>query len=90
MGQALALRQAQRPVMDEILRAIREQRTDSIPPAQAVMPKATAKAAITDKQLRALGRRHLLLMLRDQEAELRQLREERELLLLAYSAGQKS
>ncbi|MCL2106593.1 MAG: hypothetical protein FWH26_06015 [Oscillospiraceae bacterium] len=42
---------------------------------------------ITDQQLRALGKRHLILMLRDQEKELQQLKREKQELLLAYLAG---
>ena len=46
-----------------------------------------APRGITEKQLRALSRRHLLLMIRDLEKELRQAKGEMELLRLAYLAG---
>jgi len=42
---------------------------------------------ITDQQLRALTRKHLLMMLRDLEKELIQERSEKERLLLACRAG---
>ena len=44
-------------------------------------------SAITEKQLRALGKRHLLMMIRDLEKELRREREEKQHLLMAYQAG---
>jgi len=86
MGQALAMRQTPgiRTAMDAALGALREQRR---PSAQAPAAKA-AEGAITDKQLRALHRRHLYMMLRDQESELHRLREEMERLLIVYKAGQ--
>lgn len=51
---------------------------------EIVQPK---KSAITERQLRALSRKHLLMMIRDLEEELEQLRTERENMLLAYKAG---
>ena len=48
---------------------------------------APQEAAITERQLRALSRKHLLIMVRDIEKELRQAKEERESLFLAYNAG---
>lgn len=41
---------------------------------------------MTDRQLRALSRKHLFMMIRDLEKELRQAKEEKENLLLAYKA----
>ena len=46
-----------------------------------------ALPAITDQQLRALTRKHLLMMLRDLEKELEQERSEKEHLLLACRAS---
>ena len=51
----------------------------------AAITKPTQQT-ITDKQLRALDRVHLCIMLRDQEKELRQIREERDNLLLVCQA----
>ena len=57
------------------------------------MPKKTAsgdnlkKPAITEKQLRALSRRHLLMMIRDLERELAQAKAEKDEMLLAFRAG---
>ncbi|MCL2655736.1 MAG: hypothetical protein FWD65_08650 [Coriobacteriia bacterium] len=48
---------------------------------------ASAASIITDKQLRALSRKHLLIMIRDLEKELARAKEELEDLLLAYRAG---
>ena len=42
---------------------------------------------ITDRQLRALNRKHLLMMIRDLEKELQQIKKEKDELLLAYRAG---
>ena len=42
---------------------------------------------ITDEQLRALSRKHLLMMIRDLEKELLQAKQERDSLLIAYKAG---
>jgi len=44
-------------------------------------------ADISDKQMRALGRNHLIMMLRDTQTELNQLREEYEALLSGLYAG---
>jgi len=46
-----------------------------------------APPAISEQQLRALSRKHLLMMLRDLEKELHQERSEKEHLLLACRAG---
>jgi len=51
-------------------------------PAMKTQP---AQPAITDKQLRALSRKHLYIMIRDQERELRRARE-RESLLMDFHA----
>jgi len=48
---------------------------------------AAERSAITDQQLRALGRKHLLMMIRDLEMELEQAKQENDNLLLAYQAG---
>lgn len=42
---------------------------------------------MTERQLRALSRKHLMLMIRDLEAELRQEKAEKKDLLMAYQAG---
>ena len=42
---------------------------------------------ITDEQLRAFSRKHLLMMIRDLEKELLQAKRERDSLLIAYEAG---
>ncbi|MCL2105947.1 MAG: hypothetical protein FWH26_02645 [Oscillospiraceae bacterium] len=60
-------------------------------------PHSTSEQpAVTDKQLRALNRRHLLVMIRDLQVTVRGLEEkvqqeknEKESLLLAYQAGQR-
>jgi len=52
-----------------------------IPSRQSVLRE------LTEQQLRALNRKHLLMMLRDLEEELQQAEEEKENLLLAYRAG---
>jgi len=49
--------------------------------------RRSAPADITDKQMRALRRDHLIMMLRDTQAELDQLREEYEALLMGLHAG---
>ena len=49
----------------------------------------TEKPKITDQQLRALSRKHLLMMIRDLEKELKQAKEEKENLLLACKANLK-
>ena len=46
-----------------------------------------AESILTDEQLRVLNRKHLLMMIRDLEKELRQAKKERDLLLVAYEAG---
>ena len=45
------------------------------------------KAKITEQQLRALNRKHLLMMIRDLEKELKQVKRENEIMILAYQAG---
>ncbi|MCL1896388.1 MAG: hypothetical protein FWG03_07575 [Clostridiales bacterium] len=56
--------------------------------AQAVTPTSkSAEPVITDEQLRALSRKHLLMMIRDLELELAQAKKERDSLLIAYKAG---
>ena len=45
------------------------------------------KTVFTDRQLRALSKKHLLLMIRDLEKELSREKQEKENLLLAYHAG---
>ena len=47
----------------------------------------SAGSVITDRQLRALNRKHLLIMIRDLEKELGQTKEELENLKLAYRIG---
>jgi len=51
------------------------------------MAESRQTPPITDQQLRALTRKHLLMMLRDLEKELMQERGEKEHLLLACRAG---
>jgi len=46
-----------------------------------------AKPAMTDRQMRALSRKHLFMMIRDQEKELAQLKKEKADILLAFRAG---
>ena len=46
-----------------------------------------APADISDKQMKALGRKHLIMMLRDAQAELDQLKGEYEALLTGLHAG---
>ena len=50
-------------------------------------PAPKAGPVITDEQLRALSRKHLLMMIRDLEIELAQAKKERDSLLIAYEAG---
>ena len=57
---------------------------DYRPPAKA------NKSAITDQQLQALSRKHLLIIIRDLEKDLRQAREENDRMLRAYKAGLKA
>lgn len=45
------------------------------------------ESIITENQLRALSRKHLLMMIRDLETELQQVKHEHQNLLLAYQAG---
>ena len=57
-------------------------------PRQLPEPEdAPEEAVITQRQLRALKRKHLLIMIRDLEQELRQVKREKTELLLAYQAG---
>ena len=49
--------------------------------------RSTAQPAITERQMRALSRKHLLLMLRDLEQELLQVTRERDNMLMACRAG---
>ena len=60
-----------------------------MPPRYANHVAAAEKPAptMTERQLRALSRKHLMLMIRDLEAELRQERAEKKDLLMAYQAG---
>ena len=55
-------------------------------PAAYACPSTRAAFAITKKQLRILGKEHLLIMLRDCERELSLEREKNGYLLLAYQA----
>ncbi|MCL2106272.1 MAG: hypothetical protein FWH26_04320 [Oscillospiraceae bacterium] len=57
----------------------------ALPPAPQSPERA--EAAVTEKQLWALSRRHLFVMIRNLEEELRRERKEKEDLLLAYQAG---
>ena len=63
----------------------------SFAPSTQVSPNqqgtASTPSRITEQQLRAMSRRHLLMMIRDLEEELRQQKEEKEAMLLAYRAG---
>ena len=45
------------------------------------------EATLTERQLRALSRKHLFTMIRDLEKELLQVKEEKANILLAYQAG---
>jgi len=63
------------PPMEELVRAYKE-------PRGALGPER-----ITEKQLRALSKKHLLIMIRDLEIELKQEKKEKENLILAYRAG---
>jgi len=47
----------------------------------------TAPAGVTDKQMKALGRTHLILMLRDTQAELDQIKRDHEALLTGLYAA---
>jgi len=60
-----------------------------MPPRYANHAAAAEKPAppMTERQLRALSRKHLMLMIRDLEAELRQEKAEKKDLLMAYQAG---
>jgi len=49
--------------------------------------KPVQGSTMTDQQLRALNRRHLLIIIRDLEKELKQIREEKENMLIAFRAG---
>jgi len=55
-------------------------------PAVCMYPAARTVSSITKKQLRLLGKEHLLIMLRDCEQELSREREKIGYLLLAYQA----
>ena len=50
-------------------------------------PDKPAPAKITDRQMRALSKKHLFMMIRDLEAELQREKGEKENLLQAYRAG---
>ena len=51
-------------------------------------PAEDAEApVITDRQMRALGKKHLFMMIRDLETELAQEKHEKQNLLCAFSAG---
>jgi len=50
-------------------------------------PEDTEAPVITDKQIRALGKKHLFMMIRDLEGELAQEKAEKRNLLCAFSAG---
>ena len=45
------------------------------------------KPVLMEKQLRAMSRKHLLMMIRDLERELSQVKTEKEDMLLAFRAG---
>ena len=47
----------------------------------------SSETGITEKQLRALSRKHLLMMIRDLELELAQVKEEKAEMILAFRAG---
>ena len=82
-------------------REIRETRTlpEARVPETRPLPEARAipvprkprepeeKPAITQRQLRALKRKHLFIMIRDLEQELQQVKKEKAEILLAYQAG---
>ena len=73
-----------RVLLDQLLSAVSA--SDSAPP----VPRnafAPPPPAFTRRQLRALSRKHLLLMLRDLERELQQTRRERDRMLIACQAG---
>ncbi|MCL2487849.1 MAG: hypothetical protein FWE80_04120 [Oscillospiraceae bacterium] len=54
-------------------------------PSQAAQPPA--EPAITEKQLRALSRKHLLMMIFDLQEELNRVTQENEKMITAYRAG---
>ena len=58
-------------------------------PAQEIEISAWKRPepVITDQQLKALTRKHLFIMIRDLQRELRKEKEEKEKLILAYKAG---
>ena len=60
-----------------------------LPPLQGSIAPARgpANSIITEKQLRALTKKHLLMMIRDLERELQRERTEKENLLEAYQVG---
>jgi|GEM_PF-2758994 len=64
---------------------------ESAPRTQPLTTKTraanTAQPSITERQMRALSRKHLLLMLRDLEKELLQVTRERDNMLTACRAG---
>ena len=57
---------------------------ENIIPDKREITERTQKPLITDKQLRALDRKHLLMMIRDLEKELAQEKKEKENLLMVY------
>ena len=73
------------PSLEELLQPFREEPEPFVKRRGNKNP--STNAAITDQQLRALNRKHLLIMIRDLEKELRQKVEEIDNMLLAYQAG---
>ena len=73
------------PAPQELANPILEQPT-TITKSRKINTEET-KSVITEQQLRALTRKHLLMMIRDLERELSQVKRERDNLLLAYQSG---
>jgi len=62
-------------------------RRQNLPCLDVKNTAGAARPSITERQMRALSRKHLLLMLRDLEQELLQVTRERDNMLMACRAG---
>lgn len=59
----------------------------TVPYAPSVTSLSSPQSIMTDKQLHVLTRKHLLIMIRDLEEELKHTEQELDHILLAYRAG---
>ena len=74
---------------EELLMAYRAGLSESLMDTRTIAPKPDGQTepVMTERQLRALSRKHLLMMIRDLEKELTLARKEKEEMLLAYRAN---